>query len=102
VRAPSARALLFLFPCGRLLAQPDRRAAELIEDLRSPDATAADRSATVEMGSRRCPPIQAPKDPEARVATPRLRPLGPGAERNAVPTMAEVPADSDDGVRLRA
>lgn len=84
---------------------PDRRAANLVEDLHNPDAAAVDRAVRqlVEMGEPAVPAlIDALKDPEARVrnaAASALWGLGPKA-RNAVPSLAEALADNDDGVRL--
>jgi HEAT repeat protein len=83
----------------------ENRVAELVEDLRSPDAAAVDRAVRqlVEMGEPAVPAlILALKDPEARVrsaAASALWGLGPKA-RNAVPTLAEALADNDEGVRL--
>ena len=88
--------------CAR---DPERRAADLVEDLRSPDAAAVDRAVRqlVEMGEPAVPAlVLALKDPEARVrnaAASALWGLGPKA-RDAVPTLAEALADGDDGVRL--
>ncbi len=85
----------------------ERRTANLIDDLRSPDAAAVDRAVRqlVEMGEPAVPAlIEALKDPEARVrnaAASALWSLGPKA-RSAVPTLAAALADSDDGVRLGA
>ena len=88
--------------CGR---SPERRAADLVEDLRSPDAAAVARAVRqlVEMGEPAVPAlVQALRDPEARVrnaAASALWGLGPKAH-DAVPTLAEALADNDDGVRL--
>jgi len=90
--------------CGQ---SSERRTANLIDDLRSPDAAAVDRAVRqlVEMGEPAVPAlIEALKDPEARVrnaAASALWGLGPKA-RSAVPTLAAALADSDDGVRLGA
>ena len=84
---------------------PQRRAADLIENLRNPDAAAVDRAVRqlVEMGEPAVPAlVLALKDPEARVrnaAASALWGLGPKAH-DAVPTLAEALADNDDGVRL--
>jgi len=107
VRAPLRLAALVVsfFAILACWQSPDRRAADLIEDLRSPDAAAVDRAVRqlVEMGEPAVPAlIDALKDPEVRVrnaAASALWGLGPKA-RNAVPTLAEALADGN--VRLWA
>ena len=72
MRAPLRLAALVVsfFAILACWQSPDRRAADLIEDLRSPDAAAVDRAVRqlVEMGEPAVPAlIDALKDPEVRV-----------------------------------
>ena len=109
MRAPLRLAVLLVsLPLAAGCARdPERRAADLIENLRNPDAAAVDRAVRqlVEMGEPAVPAlILALKDPEARVrkaAASALWGLGPKAH-DAVPTLAEALADNGDGVRLGA
>ena len=78
MRAPlRLAALLVSLPLAVACWQnPERRAAELIDDLRSPDAAAVDRAVRqlVEMGEPAVPAlVQALKDPEARVRNAAAR-----------------------------